>query len=91
MNGCTGDGGSMRVDRINKSRLIAVTENRKAPTYQFVGDGALAYGAQTRGFERVYGRTDETIADWLTGNVAVVCCSTFNFGSAGEPMPTMLR
>jgi hypothetical protein len=43
------------------------------------------------GYEQGLRRTDGTIADWLTGNVAVVCRSAFNLGSAGDPMPTMLR
>ena len=43
------------------------------------------------GYEQGLWRTDGTIADWLTGNVVVVCRSAFNFGSAGDPMPTMLR
>jgi|ERR1700757_3868177 hypothetical protein len=43
------------------------------------------------GYERALRRIDGTIADWLTGNVAVVCRSPFSFGSAGDPILTMLR
>ena len=43
------------------------------------------------GYEQGLRRTDGTIADWLTGNVAVVIRSAVNFGSAGDPMPTILR
>jgi hypothetical protein len=43
------------------------------------------------GYEQGLRRTDGTIADWLTGNVAVVCRSAFNFGSAVDPIVTMLR
>jgi hypothetical protein len=43
------------------------------------------------GCEQGLRRSDGTIADWLTGNVAVVFRSAFNFGSAGDPTSTMSR
>jgi hypothetical protein len=41
------------------------------------------------GYEHGLRRTDVTITDWLTGNVAVVCRSAFKFGSAVDPILTM--
>jgi hypothetical protein len=43
------------------------------------------------GYEHGLRRTDGTIADRLTGNVAVVCRPAFNFGSAVDPILTILR